>query len=63
MSKRIYITVADGTPEDKALHAASIALRDIPPEKRTGIVTFNNGLALAFNDRTKNLSMFVWKEQ
>lgn len=58
--KRIYITVLDDIPEEKALMLAKMTLQALPDKK--GIVTFTDGSVASFNERAKNTSIFIWKD-
>ena len=61
MSKKIYITHSDDVTPEMACTVASIALVNTKPDDRKGVVGFNNGHYLSFNEKTKNLSMHVWR--
>lgn len=59
--KKIYITVYDDIPEEKALRIASKLLEALPDRK--GLCTFTDGSAACFNESAKNLSIWVWKDK
>lgn len=63
MSKRIYITHNDDVTPEMAATITSIALVNTKPEDRVGIITFKNGYGLCFNEKAKNLSVQIWKEE
>lgn len=61
MKKRIYITILDDIPEDKALMLAQLTIQALPDKK--GLVTFTDGSVASFNERAKNTSIFIWKDK
>ena len=61
MKKRIYITILDYIPEDKALMLAQLTIHALPDKK--GLVTFTDGSVASFNERAKNTSIYIWKDK
>ncbi len=59
--KKIYITVYDDIPEDKALRLAAMLLQELPEKK--GLCTFTDGSVANFNERAKNTSITIWRER
>jgi hypothetical protein len=61
VTRKIYITVWDDIPEDKALRLAKMALEALP--KKHGIVTFTEGsVAHVHETKAKNTSITIWKD-
>lgn len=63
MSKKIYITHEDDISPKDVVKVVNVALTEIPEDEWTGIVEFKNGLVLFFNDKAKNLSIWVGKRR
>ena len=61
MSKKIYITHDDDVSARDAIQAVKVALFEIPENEWVGVVELSNGLELSFNEKTKNLSIWVWR--
>ena len=57
--KRIFVSYGEDITADEAMKYASLALRS---GQRTGVITFNDGTALAFSDNTKYPSMTIWRK-
>lgn len=59
--KRIYLTVYDNIPEEKALRFAAKLIEVLP--ERQGVVKWEDGTCAAFNERAKNTSITLWMDK